>query len=430
MIDPKLLVENPQAVRNNLTRRCDKTDIQELEALYGKRKLSTQKLEELRHNSKLNSEAIGNLMKNQKNAASDPQLMALKNQQQQHKGEIKRLETELQLLEEKIQPTLLRLPNILHESVPQGDSAEKNVEVRRWGKPDESRKSPDHYEIGTTFGLIDFERAGKISGSRFAVLKGMAARLELALIQFMMDTHMREANYVPIIPPYLVTAKTMTGTGQLPKFNEEVFHLEKDGFYLIPTAEVPVTNLHADEIIPEEQLPIRYVAFSPCFRREAGSYGKDIKGLIRQHQFHKVELVKITTPESSFAELESLVLDAEKILQLLGLPYRTMALCSGDIGFSAAKCYDIEVWLAGQKSYREISSCSNCTDFQARRMNLRYKPNNSGKTQLLHTINGSGLAVGRTLIALLEYYWNPDNTITIPPVLRPYMGGVEKIQPQ
>jgi seryl-tRNA synthetase len=222
----------------------------------------------------------------------------------------------------------------------------------------------------------------------------------------------------------------MTGTGQLPKFHEEVFHLEKDGFYLIPTAEVPVTNLHADEIIPEEQLPIRYVAFSPCFRREAGSYGKDIKGLIRQHQFHKVELVKITTPESSFAELESLVLDAEKILQLLGLPYRTMALCSGDIGFSAAKCYDIEVWLAGQKSYREISSCSNCTDFQARRMNLRYKPNNSGKTQLLHTINGSGLAVGRTLIALLEYYWNPDNTITIPPVLRPYMGGVEKIQPQ
>jgi seryl-tRNA synthetase len=324
---------------------------------------------------------------------------------------------------------LLVLPNVPDASVPAGEDAAANVEVRRVGEPRAFAFPPRaHWDLGPELGILDFERAARISGARFAVLWDLGARMERALIQFMLDLH-GSRGYREVIPPYLVTAETLTGTGQLPKFEGDLFKTsagERD-LYLIPTAEVPLTCLHRDEILDTAGLPRKYVAFTPCFRSEAGSYGKDVRGLIRQHQFHKVELVKLTTPESSMEELEGMVRDAEEVLKRLALPYRVVVLSTGDMGFAAAKTYDIEVWLPGQQAYREISSCSNCTDFQARRASLRYRAEAGVKPRFLHTLNGSGLAVGRTLIAVLENHQQEDGSVVVPEVLRPYLGGVERI---
>jgi seryl-tRNA synthetase len=322
------------------------------------------------------------------------------------------------------------LPNLPHASVPLGKSAADNVVVRTWGEPRAFDFEPKaHWDLGPQLGVIDFERATKISGSRFAVLMGAGAQLERALINFMLNLHSTEHGYTEVEPPFLVSASTLYGTGQLPKFAQDLFKIAGEwDLYLIPTAEVPVTNLYRGEILDGRLLPLKYTAYTPCFRSEAGSYGADVRGLIRQHQFDKVELVKFTTPETSYDELESLTANAERILQLLGLPYRTVALSTGDMGFSAAKTYDIEVWLPGQNGYREISSCSNCEAFQARRANIKYRPDGTGKAEYVHTLNGSGLAVGRTLIAILENYQQKDGTVEIPEALRSFMGGKARIE--
>jgi seryl-tRNA synthetase len=344
---------------------------------------------------------------------------------------IKQLEVELESAERQRTILLETLPNLPHDSVPVGKSAADNVVAREWGTPRTFDFQPKaHWDLGPDLGVIDFERATKISGARFAVLMGAGAQLERALINFMLTLHTTEHGYTEVLPPFLVNASTMYGTGQLPKFEQDLFKIAGDrDLYLIPTAEVPVTNLYRGEILDGRRLPLKYTAYTPCFRSEAGSYGADVRGLIRQHQFDKVELVKFTTPDTSYAELESLTANAERVLQLLGLPYRTVVLCTGDMGFSAAKTYDIEVWLPSQNTYREISSCSNCEGFQARRANIKYRPEGTGKAEYVHTLNGSGLAVGRTLIAVLENYQQKDGTIEIPEALRPFMGGKTAIEP-
>jgi len=335
--------------------------------------------------------------------------------------EIASYEEKEKKLEEEMYELALYIPNIPHETVPIGYDETENVEIRRWGEPRKFDFEPKaHWDLGTALGLLDFDRGAKLSGSRLTVMLGAIAKLERALAQFMLDTHTRNG-YVEVNVPHLVRRETITATGQLPKFEEEVYLCERDDLFLIPTAEVPLAALHMDEILDESQLPLKYTAFTPCYRREAGSYGKDVRGLIRQHQFEKVELVWYTTPEKSFEALEELTRDAERILQLLGLPYRVVALCTGDLGFASAKTYDIEVWLPSYNGYKEISSCSNVTDFQARRGNIRYRTKD-GKVNYVHTLNGSGLAIGRTLVAIMENYQNPDGSITIPEVLRPYMG--------
>jgi seryl-tRNA synthetase len=346
--------------------------------------------------------------------------------------EIKKLDAELEQIEQERNGLLLRLPNVPHESVPVGKSAEDNKEVRRHGEPKTFDFEPrPHWEIGAALGILDFERAARMSGARFAVLQGAGARLSRALIDFMLDLHTRDHGYTEVEPPFLVNTKALEGTGNLPKFKEDLFQIAGEwDLFLIPTAEVPLTNLHREEILDGRMLPLKYTAYTPCFRSEAGSYGADVRGLIRQHQFDKVELVKFAAPSQSYDELESLTANAETVLRLLGLPYRTMLLCTGDMGFASAKTYDIEVWLPSQKTYREISSCSNTEAFQARRANIRYRPDGTGKTELVHTLNGSGLAVGRTLIAVLENYQQKDGTVVIPEVLRPYMRGLEVIEPR
>ena len=342
---------------------------------------------------------------------------------------IRQLETELDQVEQQRSALLMTIPNLPHASVPVGASAEENQEVRRHGEPRTFDFEPRaHWDLGPALGILDFDRATKMSGSRFSVLIGAGARLERALINFMLDVHTREHGYVEVEPPFLVTAETLRGTAQLPKFEADLFKIAGDwDLYLIPTAEVPLTNLHRAEILDGRQLPLRYTAYTPCFRSEAGSYGADVRGLIRQHQFDKVELVKLTTPDRSYDELESLTGNAESILKRLELPYRTIVLSTGDTGFAAAKTYDIEVWLPSQKTYREISSCSNTEAFQARRANIKFRPAGTGKAEFVHTLNGSGLAVGRTLIAILENYQQADGTVVIPEVLRPYMNGLERI---
>ena len=321
------------------------------------------------------------------------------------------------------------MPNLPHATVPVGRTADDNAEVRRHGTPRTFDFEPKpHWEIGTALGILDFERAARMSGSRFAALLGAGAKLERALINFMLDLHSREHGYTEVVPPFLVNAEALRGTGNLPKFEQDLFKIAGDwDLYLIPTAEVPLTNLHRTEILDGRQLPLRYTAYTPCFRSEAGSYGADVRGLIRQHQFDKVELVKFTTPEQSFDELESLTANAEEVLKRLELPYRTVVLCTGDMGFASAKTYDIEVWLPSQKAYREISSCSNTMAFQARRANIKFRPHGTGKVEYVHTLNGSGLAVGRTAIAIVENYQEKDGSVTIPPALRPFMGGLERI---
>jgi seryl-tRNA synthetase len=324
---------------------------------------------------------------------------------------------------------MLKVPNLPHETTPLGKSEQDNPVIRTWGQPREfAFEAKNHWDIGPDLGILDFERAAKLSGARFSILMGDGARLERALIQFMLDLQTGEHGYTEVLTPFMVNAATLTGTGQLPKFEEDLFKVSPGDLYMIPTAEVPVTNIHAGEILDGDDLPLRYAAYTPCFRSEAGSYGKDVRGLIRQHQFNKVELVWLTKPEHSQEALESLTGHAEEILKRLEIPYRVIALCTGDIGFSAAKTYDVEVWLPGQQTYREISSCSDCSDFQARRAGIRYREEKKGKPRFVHTLNGSGLAVGRTLVAVLENFQQEDGTVVIPEVLRPYMGGKTRIE--
>jgi seryl-tRNA synthetase len=345
--------------------------------------------------------------------------------------QIKQAESALEEIELQRRNLLLTLPNLPHETVPVGTSAAGNSEVRRWGRPREFTFTPKaHWDLGPNLGILDFERASRMSGARFSVLTGAGARLSRALIDFMLDLHTREHGYLEVDPPFLVNAAALTGTGNLPKFEADLFKIAGEwDLYLIPTAEVPLTNLHRGDILDGRTLPLRYTAYTPCFRSEAGSHGQDVRGLIRQHQFHKVEMVKFATPEQSFDELESMTANAEQVLKRLGLPYRTVLLCTGDMGFASAKTYDIEVWLPSQQNYREISSCSNTMAFQARRANIKYRPDGTGKVEFVHTLNGSGLAVGRTLIAILENYQESDGRVVIPEALRPYLRGLEVIEP-
>ena len=344
---------------------------------------------------------------------------------------ITELEGETDTVEAALRDVILGIPNLPGPHTPVGKSEEDNVVVRSWGEPKQfAFEIKDHVDLGLSLGMVDFERAAKISGSRFYVLTGLGARLERAIFNFMLDLHTTEHGYTEVMPPVLANEASMTGTGQLPKFAEDMYRLADDELYLIPTAEVPLTNLHREEILDANQLPIYYTAYTPCFRREAGSSGRDVRGVIRVHQFNKVEMVKFTPPETSYDELESLTANAEEVLQRLNIPYRVVSLCTGDLGFSSAMTYDLEVWLAGQGTYREISSCSNFEDFQARRANIRYRPDAEARPRFVHTLNGSGLAVGRTWAAILEYYQQEDGSVIIPGVLRPYMGGLEVIRPK
>ena len=421
MIDIALIRENTEKVQDSFKKRGETINLDPLLKLDSERKDLLKRIEGLRYERNKASDEIGQLKREGKPVEEFMSRM---------KGvseEIKRLEADIRIIESNENEILLTLPNIPHKSVPVGRGEKENVEVRKWGEVPEFNFEPKpHWEIGEDLEIIDFQRAANIAGARFALLKGAGALLERSLINFMLDIHTREHGYTEVLPPFMVNPKSMTGTGQLPKFEEELFRIERDDLYLIPTAEVPVTNIHQKEILKEDDLPLYYTAYTPCFRREAGSYGKDTRGLIRQHQFNKVELVKFSRPENSYDELEKLTNDAEEILKRLGLPYRVIILCTGDMGFAAAKTYDIEVWLPGQGTYREISSCSNFDDFQARRADIRYK-SGKGKTAFVHTLNGSGLAVGRTLVAILENFQQEDGSVIIPDILRSYMGGLERI---
>lgn len=421
MLDPKLLRTDPTAVAANLARRGFTLDVARLNALEEARKKWQLRVDELRNERNVHAKAIG------KAKAQGQDVAQLLQQGETSGAELANAETQLSEAQSQLDQIVLGLPNTLHESVPDGRDETANLEIRRWGDPRPFDFKPrDHVEIGEKLGLVDFAAAGKISGARFSVLKGGVARLQRALIQFMLDLHTSEHGYSELYVPYLVNAQSMMGTGQLPKFEADLFAVQGEHkLYLIPTAEVPVTNLVRDTIVDAAQLPLRYVAHTPCFRSEAGSYGKDTRGMIRQHQFEKVELVHMVRPQDSYAEHEQLTRNAEAVLQRLQLPYRVVALCAGDIGFGAAKTYDLEVWLPGQQAYREISSCSNFEAFQARRMQARWRNPETGKPEPLHTLNGSGLAAGRTLVAVLENYQEADGSVIVPEVLRPYMGGVE-----
>jgi seryl-tRNA synthetase len=423
VLDLKFVLENPDRVKKALHDRGQEAALEGLIGLDRERRLALKRVEELRHLQRQRGEEIARRGRAKEDASA---LLA------EMKGvsvEIKELETRLAAFDSELREALLVVPNIPDASVPLGTDASSNLEVRRVGSPRAFDFAPKpHWEIGPHLGILDFERAARISGARFAFYFGNGARLERALIQFMLDVHTGERGYREVIPPYLVNAQALVGVGQLPKFEGDLFKTAGEReLYLIPTAEVPLTNIHAGEILEASDLPKKYAAFSPCFRSEAGSYGKDVRGLIRQHQFHKVELVKFATPETSMLELESMVTDAEEILKRLELPYRVVLLSTGDMGFSPAKTYDLEVWLPGQGAYREISSCSNCTDFQARRAGIRYRPEPKGKPRFCHTLNGSGLAVGRTFVAVLENYQEADGSVRTPTALRPYLGGLERL---
>lgn len=426
MLDLRYVRDNADAVRIGLKRRGIQVDLTEFLVLDEKRRRAQQSIEALRRKRNEASEEIGRLKKAGQPAEDMVTAMRAVGE------EIASQENCIRDLENSQQNILLSIPNLPHVSVPDGKNEEDNVVIRRWSPNGEEPvalpfEPKAHWDIAEALDIIDFNRAAKITGARFALYKGFGARLERALINFMLDIHTAEHGYLEILPPFMVNSASMTATGQLPKFEEELFKVENGTYYLIPTAEVPVTNIHRDEVLGEEELPVLYTAFTPCFRREAGSYGKDTRGLVRQHQFNKVELVKFCRPDTSYDELEKLTRNAEEILRRLGLAYRVIALCTGDMGFSSAKTYDIEVWLPSQNRYREISSCSNFEDFQARRGNIRYKTAAGKKTELVHTLNGSGLAVGRTVVAILENYQQDDGSVMIPNVLRPYMGGVERI---
>ncbi len=423
MLDPKLLRNQPEQIAAQLRRRGFELDVAQLARLETERKqlqIETQQLQSERNNS---ARAIGQAKA--KGEDIQPLLQAVSDL----KSRLEAAETRLDELQDEINHIAMGIPNIPHESVPDGVGEEDNVELRCWGElPSFDFEPRDHVELGTALGQMDFETAAKITGSRFSLLNGSLARLHRALIQFMLDLHTSEHGYTETYVPYLVNADSLRGTGQLPKFEQDLFKLEGEHeYYLIPTAEVPVTNILRDSIIDADQMPRKYVAHTPCFRSEAGSYGKDTRGMIRQHQFEKIEMVQMVRPEESWQALEQLTGHAETVLQKLGLPYRVVVLCAGDLGFSAAKTYDLEVWLPGQQKYREISSCSNFGEFQARRMKARWRNPETGKPELLHTLNGSGLAVGRTLVAIMENCQQKDGSIQVPEVLLKYMGGVRLI---
>lgn len=418
MLDLKFIADQPESVKKNVKSRGFSTeDIDKILDLNQQRKKITQEAEDLRSAQNKVSKEIAVMKKEKKDALKKMAEMKKVSEQ------IKELSSKQSEIEQDMNAHLLLIPNLLDPTVPQGKGEEDNREIRKWGTiPEFNFQAKDHLTLGEKLGIIDVERAAKIAGSRFTIYKNLGARLERALINFMLDLNTKEGKYQEILPPFLVNPLAMQGTGQLPKFESDLFRTEGGAFYLIPTAEVPLTNIYREEILEKEQLPICFTAYTPCFRKEAGSYGKDIKGLIRQHQFNKVEIVKIVEPEKSTEELETLTADAEKILKRLELPYRVVALCSTDVGFSSTKTYDLEVWLPNQNRYREISSCSNCGDFQARRMNLRYRPGKGAKPRFPHTLNGSALAVGRTVIAILENFQREDGSISIPKALVPYVG--------
>ena len=422
-MDIKLLRNDLAKVEQAMTNRGKSLEeISRFSSLDVKRRELLQEVEQLKNRRNVVSQEVASLKKAKQNAD------ALIEEMKGVGDRIKALDDEIRGLESEIDSIVMAIPNIPSDSVPVGKSEEENVEVRRVGEPASFSFEPKaHWELGQDLGILDFEAAAKVTGSRFTFYKGLGARLERALISFMMDLHSDQHGYEEMLPPYIVNRDSLTGTGQLPKFEEDVFKLQGTDYFLIPTAEVPVTNYHRDDILTVEELPKYFVAFSACFRSEAGSAGRDTRGLIRQHQFNKIELVKLTTPESSYDELEKLTADAEKVLQLLQLPYRVLTLCTGDIGFSSAKTYDLEVWLPSSQTYREISSCSNFEDFQARRANIRFRRDAKAKPEFVHTLNGSGLALGRTVAAILENYQQEDGSVVIPEVLRPYMNQIDRI---
>jgi seryl-tRNA synthetase len=424
MLDAKFIRENLDYVRKKIEERGTLIDLDKFLILDEERRRIIQEVEELEHKRNRGSKKVGELKRERKDEESEQLQMELK----RISDKIKEFGEKKTQVEEDFKEFLLNVPNIPNDSVPYGKDSSENLEIRRWSRPREfDFNLIDHVEIGKKLDILDLERASKIAGARFALYKGLGARLERALINFMLDLHINEHGYTEVLPPFMANRDSFIGTGNLPKFEEDLFKVEETELFLIPTGEVPVTNIHRDEILSEEELTKKYVAYTPCFRKEAGSYGKDVRGIIRQHQFNKVELVKFATPESSYDELESLAKDAAIVLELLELPHRIVLLCTGDMGFSSAKTYDIEVWIPSENTYREISSCSNFEDFQARRAGIRYRPKEGGKPRLLHTLNGSGLAVGRTVVAILENYQDSDGSVKIPKVIVPYMGGVERI---
>lgn len=420
MLDLKKIRSNPEEVKKSLLNRGEDFDVSVIDKvveLDEKRRKNLVEVENLK--SKRNKDS-GEIPKLKKAGQNTDALMA---EMKKLSDDIKNIDAEVSKIDEEIEYIMLRIPNIPNPSVPEGKSDAENVEIRKWGEPRKfDFEFKAHWDVGTGLDILDFERAGKVAGSRFTFYKGLGARLERSVINFFLDTHVEKHGYKEVLPPYMVNRDSMTGTGQLPKFEEDAFKVENNGFFLIPTAEVPVTNLHRDEILKAEELPVKYAAYSACFRSEAGSAGRDTRGLVRQHQFNKVELVKFAKPEDSYDELDKLTHDAEEVLQMLGLPYRVVRICKGDLGFTAALKYDIEVWMPSYNRYVEISSCSNFEDFQARRANIKFRRDPKAKPEFVHTLNGSGVAIGRTVAAILENYQNADGSVTIPEVLKQYMG--------
>lgn len=422
MLDVKTLREDLARVKERMATRGAQIDWDAFLSLDRERRDALAHVERLKENKNRLSGEIGKLKRSGADAA------ALMHEVEEVTERIRQAEPAVASAEARFEAFMLSLPNLPYPGVTVGRDAKDNREIRKWGEPTTfDFEAKNHWEIGEELGVLDFARAAKLAGARFALYKGAGARLERALINFMLDLHTAEHGYKEMLPPALANRTALTGTGNLPKFEEDLFRIESPELFLIPTAEVPLTNIHREEVLEREKLPIKYTAYTPCFRREAGSYGQDVRGLIRQHQFNKVELVKLSEPENSYDELEQMVQDAEEVLRRLGLPYRVIELCTGDMGFAAAKTFDLEVWLPGQATYREISSCSNCEDFQARRAQIRYRKEKKGKPLFVHTLNGSGLAVGRTLVAVLENYQQRDGSVVIPEALRSYMGGLEKI---
>jgi seryl-tRNA synthetase len=418
MLELRFIREHIDLVREKCLHRGMNSDlIEKFTEIDSKRLSLLAEVEQLKNRRNIVSKEIAPLKQAGEHEKAEPLITEMREVSER----IKELDKELATIQEELEQVVMAIPNLCDDSVPQGTDDSDNIEIRTWGEiPEFSFTPKPHWEIGEEQDILDFETAAKLSGARFSLLKGFASRLSRALTNFFLDLHTQKHGYTEMLPPFMVNSKAMTGTGQLPKFKEDLFKIDDWDLWLIPTAEVPLTNIHSNETLAAADLPIKYTAYTPCFRSEAGSYGKDTRGLVRQHQFDKVELVKFTTPETSADELESLLADAEEVLQLLELPYRVVSLCSGDLGFSSTKTYDIEVWLPGQNAYREISSCSNFLDFQARRAGIRYRPEGEKKSRLVHTLNGSGLAVGRTLLAILENYQQEDGTVRLPKVLEPY----------
>lgn len=422
MLDLKFVRDNAERVSLMLRDRQVDLDLKPLLELDEDRRSILKEVEELKRRRNVASEEIARIKKEHGNATERIEEMREVSQQ------IKTLDQQLAVIQQRFDEILMLIPNMPHDSVVVGRDEKDNPVVKVWGRPPEFDFEPKpHWDIAESLGILDFERAARMTGARFALYWGIGAAMERALISFMLDLHTRLHGYLEVLPPFIVNSTSLIGTGQLPKFKQDLFKLEDFDYYLVPTAEVPVTNIHANEVLEEDDLPKYYTAYTPCFRSEAGSYGKDTRGLIRQHQFNKVELVKFVKPETSYVELENLLANAETVLQELGLPYRVVSLCTADLGFSASKTYDIEVWLPGQNTYREISSCSNFEDFQARRANIRYRRKGQSRTDFVHTLNGSGLAVGRTLVAILENCQQRDGSVVVPRILRPYLGNVERI---